>query len=99
MITLSTQSAIGNSMIRDSYPAYYRPAAERQIRYANSEAEEAQATAQKGFIFDEGNGLSTKEQQYDPTSIINEVRGAHPGHRQALSASRPQRAKVVQRSD
>ena len=27
------------------------------------------------FVFDEGDGLSTKEQQYDPTSIINEVRG------------------------
>jgi type III restriction enzyme len=33
------------------------------------------AAAQKGFVFDEGKGLSTKEQQYDPTSIINEVRG------------------------
>jgi type III restriction enzyme len=33
------------------------------------------ATAQTGFVFDEGAGLSTKEQQYDPTSIINEVRG------------------------
>jgi len=33
------------------------------------------ASAQKGFVFDEGKGLSTKEQQYDPTSIINEVRG------------------------
>jgi type III restriction enzyme len=30
--------------------------------------------AQKGFIFDEGKGLSSQEQQYDPTSIINEVR-------------------------
>src|SRR6476660_5945148 len=30
---------------------------------------------QPGFVFDEGKGLSTKEQQYDPTSIINEVRG------------------------
>ncbi len=29
---------------------------------------------QEGFIFDEGEGLSTKTQQYDPTSIINEVR-------------------------
>ena len=29
---------------------------------------------QSGFVFDEGKGLSTKEQQYDPTSIINEVR-------------------------
>jgi type III restriction enzyme len=33
------------------------------------------ATTQKGFVFDEGKGLSTKEQQYDPTSVINEVRG------------------------
>ena len=32
------------------------------------------ATAQPGFVFDEGKGLSTGEQQYDPTSIINEVR-------------------------
>jgi type III restriction enzyme len=30
---------------------------------------------QESFVFDEGKGLSTKEQQYDPTSIINEVRG------------------------
>ncbi len=29
---------------------------------------------QEGFIFDEGEGLSNKAQQYDPTSIINEVR-------------------------
>ena len=33
------------------------------------------ASTQKGFVFDEGKGLSTAEQQYDPTSIINEVRG------------------------
>lgn len=32
------------------------------------------AVTQTGFVFDEGKGLSTKEQQYDPTSIINEVR-------------------------
>ncbi len=31
--------------------------------------------AQEAFVFNEGQGLSTKEQQYDPTSIINEVRG------------------------
>ena len=31
-------------------------------------------SGQKGFVFDEGKGLSTEEQQYDPTSIINEVR-------------------------
>ncbi|MCR4297740.1 MAG: DEAD/DEAH box helicase family protein [Gallionella sp.] len=33
------------------------------------------AAKQDGFVFEEGAGLSTKEQQYDPTSIINEVRG------------------------
>lgn len=33
------------------------------------------AAAQTGFVFDEGKGLSTKDQQYDATSIINEVRG------------------------
>lgn len=32
-------------------------------------------TGQEQLIFDEGRGLSTKQQQYDPTSIINEVRG------------------------
>ncbi|MGO9466336.1 MAG: BPTD_3080 family restriction endonuclease [Isosphaeraceae bacterium] len=30
---------------------------------------------QATFVFDEGKGLSSREQQYDPTSIINEVRG------------------------
>src|SRR6266852_1216676 len=35
------------------------------------------AAAQAGFVFDEGKGLSTKEQQYDH-SIINEVR-SHVG--------------------
>lgn len=30
---------------------------------------------QQDFVFDEGKGLSTQEQQYDPTSIINKVRG------------------------
>jgi type III restriction enzyme len=30
---------------------------------------------QEGFLFDEGKGLSTGKQQYDPTSIINKVRG------------------------
>lgn len=29
---------------------------------------------QKEIVFDEGKGLSTSEQQYDPTSIINELR-------------------------
>lgn len=31
-------------------------------------------TNQKEFVFDEGKGLSSKDQQYDITSIINEVR-------------------------
>jgi len=31
--------------------------------------------AQEEIVFDEGKGLSTKKQQYDPTSNINEVRG------------------------
>jgi len=33
------------------------------------------AAAQDGFVFDDGKGLSTSDQQYDPTSVINEVRG------------------------
>jgi hypothetical protein len=33
------------------------------------------AAAQTTLVFDEGKRLSTKEQQYDPTPIINEVRG------------------------
>src|SRR5438046_3259049 len=32
-------------------------------------------SSQQSFVFDEGKGLSTLEQRYDPTSIINEVRG------------------------
>ncbi len=32
------------------------------------------AAAQQEIVFDEGKGLSTTAQQYDPTSIINEVR-------------------------
>ena len=34
------------------------------------------AAAQTGFVFDEGEGLSSEAQQYDPTSVINEVRQA-----------------------
>jgi type III restriction enzyme len=32
------------------------------------------AAKQQVIVFDEGKGLSTQEQQYDPTSLINEVR-------------------------
>jgi type III restriction enzyme len=41
-------------------------------------------SAQQDLVFDEGLGLSTQEQQYDPTSIINEVRG-HVDRWRALS--------------
>src|SRR6266404_1651352 len=57
------------------------------------------AAAQTGFVFDEGKGLSTKEQQYDPTSIINEVRGYVDAWRQ-LSPSQwqvtPETARLLQ---
>ncbi len=32
------------------------------------------ATGQQQMVFDEGKGLSTQDQQYDPTTIINELR-------------------------
>ncbi|MEW6672215.1 MAG: BPTD_3080 family restriction endonuclease [Thermodesulfobacteriota bacterium] len=32
------------------------------------------AAEQRQFVFDEGKGLSTEKQQYDPTSIINQMR-------------------------
>jgi type III restriction enzyme len=57
------------------------------------------APAQTGFVFDEGKGLSTKEQQYDPTSIINEVRGHVDAWRQ-LSPSQwqvtPETTRLLQ---
>jgi type III restriction enzyme len=31
---------------------------------------------QDEFVFNEGKGLSTREQQCDPTSVINEVRSS-----------------------
>jgi type III restriction enzyme len=54
------------------------------------------APTQAGFVFDEGKGLSTKEQ---PTSIINEVRGYVDAWRQ-LSPSQwqvtPETARLLQ---
>jgi type III restriction enzyme len=32
------------------------------------------AATQQAFVFDEGKGLSTEQQQYDPTSLVNEIR-------------------------
>src|SRR5437868_1440670 len=42
---------------------------------------------QAELIFDDGTGLSTDEQKYDPTSIINEVRGYVDVWRQLPSPS------------
>src|SRR5437764_950975 len=33
-----------------------------------------QKKGQKALVFDEGKGISTEQQQYDPTPIINELR-------------------------
>jgi hypothetical protein len=43
------------------------------------------AAAQTVLVFDGGKGLSTKEQQYDPTSIINEVRGYRSASRRSAT--------------
>src|SRR5438552_2521147 len=58
------------------------------------------SASQTGFVFDEGKGLSTKEQQYDPTSIINEVR-QHVDAWRALPAAgqwqvSPETARLLQ---
>ncbi len=57
------------------------------------------AVQQDEMVFDEGKGLSTKEQQYDPTSIINEVRQNVATWR-ALSSSQwqvsPETARLLQ---
>lgn len=55
---------------------------------------------QQGFVFDEGKGLSTQAQQYDPTSIINELRHyvdqwrkiSNPNHWQVT----PETARLLQ---
>ena len=58
------------------------------------------SAAQEGFVFDEGRGISTKEQQYDPTSIINEVRGYVDTWRNLPSPSQwqvtPETARLLQ---
>jgi len=55
---------------------------------------------QPSFVFDEGQGLSTQEQQYDPTSIINEVRGHVDRWRALAKASEwqvtPETARLLQ---
>jgi type III restriction enzyme len=58
------------------------------------------ASKQPGFVFDEGEGLSTKEQQYDPTSIINEVRQSVDAWRSLPSPDQwqvtPETARLLQ---
>ncbi|WGJ16366.1 DEAD/DEAH box helicase family protein [Methylocapsa sp. D3K7] len=58
------------------------------------------AAAQSGFVFDEGKGLSTKEQQYDPNSIINEVRSYVDTWRSLPNSSQwqvtPETARLLQ---
>lgn len=58
------------------------------------------SAGQQAFVFDEGKGLSTKEQQYDPTSIINEVRGLVDGWRSLPLPSQwqvtPETARLLQ---
>lgn len=57
-------------------------------------------SSQQEIVFDEGAGLSTQQQQYDPTSIINEVRG-HVARWRALPDPRnwqvtPETARLLQ---
>ena len=55
---------------------------------------------QPGFVFDEGKGLSTEEQQYDPTSIINEVRQSVDAWRSLAGVNQwqvtPETARLLQ---
>jgi type III restriction enzyme len=55
---------------------------------------------QEEIVFDEGKGLSTKKQQYDPTSIINEVRQNVDSWRALPSPSQwqvtPETARLLQ---
>jgi len=57
-------------------------------------------TAQREIVFDEGKGRSTESQQYDPTSIINEVRGYVDAWRALPNASQwqvtPETARLLQ---
>jgi type III restriction enzyme len=58
------------------------------------------AAPQPGFVFDEGLGLSTSAQAYDPTSIINEVRGYVDGWRRLRNANQwqvtPETARLLE---
>ena len=55
--------------------------------------------AQENLVFDEGKGVSTAKQQYDPTSVINEIR-AHVDQWRSLPANlwqvTPETARLLQ---
>ena len=52
----------------------YREPPSRRVHHADSKAEETERRLSASeIVFDEGKGLSTEKQQYDPTSIINEL--------------------------
>ena len=74
---MSARSGIGNSTSKGSR----RSRSSRTVAVPNSSRRfrsrrsARKAAGQQDFVFDEGKGLSTEKQQYDPTSIINEVRG------------------------
>ena len=57
-----------------------------------------QKKGQKEIVFDEGKGISTEDQQYDPTPIINEIR-AHVDRWRALAPSQwnvtPETARLL----
>ena len=58
------------------------------------------AAQQEEIVFDEGKGLSTQQQQYDPTSLINEVRQNVDSWRALPSPSQwqvtPETARLLQ---
>ena len=60
---------------------------------------QTRSAAQEEFLYNEGKGISTAEQQYDPTSIINEVRQNVNGWR-SLAPSQwqvtPETARLLQ---
>lgn len=57
-----------------------------------------QKKGQKEIVFDEGKGISTEDQQYDPTSYINEIR-AHVDRWRSLAPSQwnvtPETARLL----
>jgi len=58
------------------------------------------SVAQDEFVFDEGKGLSTKAQQYDTTTIINEVRNHVDAWRSLVNTNQwqvtPETARLLQ---